>query len=227
MSILYHFSVRTLQLQVAGFCLQAYSRHRMLGYEWLQCQCIDIQINLLFFSSEPSKLGKRKECSEDLKQRMVNLALKGYCHSTVQYIDNMFKYTGSIKNEPRKPKRRILSAREERYVLDKIWKNPWLSAPKLRGIVENTTRKTICNQTIRCVLHKYDFRGRKVQQNKKDLWWVEETVKIGFELQKNIWIRIKNWKDIIWSDETKIYLFGSLGKWGCGGKLIDETIRQI
>ena len=71
---------------------------------------------------------------------MVNLALKGYClpkigqlvnktHSTVQYIVNKFKYTESIKNEPTKPKRRILSARQERYVLDKIRKNPRPSAP--------------------------------------------------------------------------------------------------
>jgi hypothetical protein len=37
-------------------------------------------------------------------------------------------------------------------------------------------------------------------------------VRIGFYLQKNIWIRIKtNWKDVILPDETKIYLFGSNG----------------
>ena len=59
---------------------------------------------------------------------------------------------------------------------------------------------------------KYDFHSRKVLQQKKDVWWVEETVKIGFDLQKNIWIRIKKfWKDVIWSDETKMYLFGSDG----------------
>jgi hypothetical protein len=38
-------------------------------------------------------------------------------------------------------------------------------------------------------------------------------VKIGFDLQKNTWIRIKKkLKDVIWSDETKMYLFGSDGK---------------
>ena len=82
--------------------------------------------------------------------------------STVQYIVNKFKYTGSIKNVPRKSKRRILNAREEMYVLNKIRKNLRLSAPKLRRIIENTTRKTMCNQTIRRVLHKYGFHGLKV-----------------------------------------------------------------
>ena len=91
-------------------------------------------------------------------------------HSTVKYIVHKFKYTESTENEPTKPKRRTLSGRQERYVLDKIRKNPRLSAPKLREIVEYTTRKTMCNQTIRRMLHKYDFHGRKVQQQKKDVW---------------------------------------------------------
>ena len=80
---------------------------------------------------------------------------------------NKFKCTGSIKKVPRKPKRRKLSAREERYVVNEIRKNPRLSAPKLGEIVENTARKTMCNQTICHVLHKYDFHGRKVQQQQQ------------------------------------------------------------
>ena len=64
---------------------------------------------------------------------MVNLALKGYSlpkigqlvnktHSTVQYIVNKFKYTESIENEPIKPKRRILSARQKGMYLIKYEK---------------------------------------------------------------------------------------------------------
>jgi Transposase. len=67
----------------------------------------------------------------------------------------------------------MLSAREERCVRtvnNKIRENPRLSAPKLRGIVENTTRKTMSCQTIRRMLHKYDFHCRKVQQQMKDVW---------------------------------------------------------
>ena len=54
--------------------------------------------------------------------------------------------------------------REEYSVLEnkgmyliKYEKNSRLSAPELQGIVENTIRKTMCNQTIRRVLHNYDF----------------------------------------------------------------------
>jgi len=35
------------------------------------------------------------------------------------------------------------------------------------------------------------FMVEKSNNNKKDIWRVEETVKIGFDLLKNIWIKIK------------------------------------
>ena len=105
---------------------------------------------------------------------MENLSLKGYMgrigqlvyktHSAVQYLVNKFKYTGSIKHVPRKQKRRILSARKERYKVNKIRNNQRLSASKLRGIVENTTRKPVCNQIIRRVIRKYGFHDRKLKK---------------------------------------------------------------
>ena len=70
----------------------------------------------------------------------------------------------------------LQNQREEYSVLEKKDKkikyeqNPRLSGPKLRGIVENTTRKTMCNQTIHRVLHKYDFHSRKVQEQRKGVW---------------------------------------------------------
>ena len=51
----------------------------------------------------------------------------------------------------------MLSTREDRYVRtlgNKKQENSRLSTPKMRGIVESTTRKTMCNQTFRRVLHK-------------------------------------------------------------------------
>ena len=79
MSILRHFSVRTLQLQAADFCLQAYSRHRTLGYGWLQCQCIDIQINLPFvFLLSTKEIGQKKK-----GVHKVGIKSKNYLKSVV------------------------------------------------------------------------------------------------------------------------------------------------
>ena len=68
-------------------------------------------------------MGNRKVLSEDLKQTVVNLTLKGNSlrkigqlinktYSTVQHIVNKFKYTESIKNE-------LQNQRDECSVLDK------------------------------------------------------------------------------------------------------------
>ena len=83
------------------------------------------------------------------------------------------------------------------------------------------------NQTIRRMLHKYDFHGRKVQQQKKDVWWVEETVKIGFDFQKKSLCKgkkkIERRNLVRWNENLSI----RLRKLGCGESLIDETIRKI
>ena len=73
----------------------------------------------IFFLLSTNQIAKIKFI-EDLTQTMVNLALKGNFLPKIELVNktfnctvyfNRFKYTGSIKNEPRKPKRRILSAR--------------------------------------------------------------------------------------------------------------------
>ena len=112
-------------------------------------------------------------------------------HIQLYSVVNKFKYTGSIKNEPSKSKRRIPSAREERYVLNKIRKYPRLSA-----YCETVTKQF--------------------------------AVKIGFDLQKNIWIRIKKiGKTQFGQMKRKIIYSAPMETRGFGGKLIDETIRKI
>ena len=70
----------------------------------------------------------------------------------------MFKCSGSIKNEPGKPKRRILSAREERYVLNKIRKSPKLSARNSEELL-----KILCvtKQFVVCFINMTFMVGKK------------------------------------------------------------------
>ena len=86
-------------------------------------------------------------------RKIGNLVNKS--HSTVQYIINTFRYNGTTQNIPRRSKDGELPEREERYVVNKIKTNLKLSVPKLRSLVDQTTRKHMCNETIRRVLHKY------------------------------------------------------------------------
>ncbi|PSN49639.1 hypothetical protein C0J52_14806 [Blattella germanica] len=88
---------------------------------------------------------------------MGNLVNKS--HSTVQYIINKFRYNGTTQGIAWRSKKRQLTEREERYVVNKIKTNPKLNVPKLKILVEQTTRKHMCNETIHRVLHKYGFHG--------------------------------------------------------------------
>lgn len=165
-------------------------------------------------------MSKRKELSEDLKNVIVNMALRGYSlrrigrevnksHSTIQYIVDKFKNQGTVSNMPRKCKQRRLNEREERFLVRQIKRNPQLSVPKLRPIVEHTFHKKMCNSTVRRVLYKYGFHGRIPRKR-------------PFVSRKNRILRLKFaklhvnkpqefWDKVIWSDETKINLFGSDG----------------
>ena len=66
-------------------------------------------------------------------------------HSTVRYIINKFRYNGTTQNISLRSKKRKLTEREERYVVNKIKTNPILRVPKLTSLVEQTARKHMCN----------------------------------------------------------------------------------
>ncbi|KAJ4445117.1 hypothetical protein ANN_06918 [Periplaneta americana] len=120
-------------------------------------------------------MGKSKELSSELKKTIVRLALKGYSlreignivnksHSTIQYVVNKFKYRGFTANQKRKPKEKILNEREKRFKIRQIKSNPRLSVPKPRSLMTKTTRKTVSVTTVRRVLYKYGFHGRRIRK---------------------------------------------------------------
>lgn len=83
-------------------------------------------------------------------------------------------------------------------------KNPFLSSKDLK----NTLQATVSSRTIRNRLIKKDLKAYSVR-------------KVPLLSKKNIVKRLsfakrhlarKNWKNVLWSDETKINLFGSDGK---------------
>lgn len=165
-------------------------------------------------------MGKCKELSSDLKDTIVNLALKGYslrkigrligkCHATVQYILNKFKYKGSVENVPRKPKQKKLSEKEERTIVRQVKFNPRISAPKLRSTLEVSTGKKVCTETVRKVLRRNGYHGRMTRKrpyvSKKN-----RVVRLQFS-KEHVNKGQAFWNNVLWSDETKINLFGSDG----------------
>ncbi|KAJ4433347.1 hypothetical protein ANN_15606 [Periplaneta americana] len=67
------------------------------------------------------------------------------------------------KGQPKK-----LSEREERFILKKIKENPRLSATKLAACVREEFSKQVGAETIRKVLGKEEFNGRKVTKRARE-----------------------------------------------------------
>ena len=113
---------------------------------------------------------KNKNLRNDMKQTIVNLALKGYSlgkissivnrpHSTVNCIVNKFRYNGSTRNLPKQPRGKKLNEREERFILTEVRINPKVSVMKIRALVENLSGKHISDQTVRRVLWQNGYWG--------------------------------------------------------------------
>lgn len=134
----------------------------------------------------------------------------GKSHATIQYIINQYKATGSCKVRPRSGRPKKLTTREESSVVAKIRKNSKISAPKLAEEVREEFSKNVNPQTIRNCLHRAGYKGRVARRKplisetnrKKRLEFAREHVNKSNEF----------WESVIFSDETKINLFGSDGR---------------
>ena len=165
-------------------------------------------------------MGKVKELSSDLKDVIINLALRGYSlrkigqtvnksHSTVQYIVNKFREEGSTQNVPRKPKERRLNKRDERFILKRVRENPRLSVPQLRPLVENVAGKMMSDQTVRRALWKHGYHGR-IPRKRPYVNKVNRRNRLSFA-KEHIHKDQEFWDSVIWSDESKINIYGSDG----------------
>lgn len=134
----------------------------------------------------------------------------GKSHATVQYIINQYQKTGSYKVRPRSGRPKKLSAREESSIVRKIKINPKLSAPKLAAEVREEFSKTVNPQTIRNCLHRVGYNGR-VMRRKPLISEKNRKKRLEFAVEHAA--KCNNyWENVIFSDETKINLFGSDGR---------------
>ncbi|KAJ4432365.1 hypothetical protein ANN_20984 [Periplaneta americana] len=180
-------------------------------------QAVNQSVNRVWFASAVSSVqngqveGTKCRAKEDdrlaLKcdslRKIGNIVNKS--HSTIQYVVNKFEYCGFTANQKRNSKEKILKEREERFIIRQIKSNPRSSVPKARYLMTKTTRKTVSETTVRRVLYKYRFHGRRIRKR-------------PFVSIKNRALRIKfakvhvNKEQEFWdSDETKNNIFGSDG----------------
>lgn len=106
------------------------------------------------------------------------------------------------------------SSRIDRAIVRKAEQDRGLSAPKIAKQVESEFSIHVTPQTIRNRLHLQGLKGRVAI---KKPWLSAKNIKKRLKWARDhITWTVDDWRKVIWSDETKIMLFGSDGitrKW--------------
>ncbi len=157
--------------------------------------------------------------SQDLRKKIIYLhkKCKGYkkiskalliSQNTVAKVVQTFKKDGTATISQRRPGRpRKLTPRQERLLMRRVEENRHASSLQLSKEVE--TGVTISHDTIRCTLQRNGMHG--CRPRKKPLLKLRHK-KTRLEFARTHADKDEDyWDSILWSDETKINVFGTDG----------------
>lgn len=161
-----------------------------------------------------------KELSGDLKKRIVALHKTGQGYkkiantlmlscNTVAKILQRFKKSGCTHNRARVGRPKKLSERAQRHIQMLSKKDRRRSAVSIAAEIEEVEGQPVSTQTIRRTLHHIGLYGCRPRK-KPLLKAVHKKARQKFAEDMST-KAMAYWKNILWSDETKINLFGSDG----------------
>ena len=105
----------------------------------------------------------------------------------------------------RSGRRRVLSPRDERTLVRKVQINPRTTAKDLVKMLEETGTK-VSISTVKRVLYRHNLKGRSARK-KPLLQNRHKKARLRFATAHGDKDRTF-WRNVLWSDETKIELFG-------------------
>ncbi len=159
--------------------------------------------------------------SQDLRKKIIYLHKKGegykkiskallISQNTVAKVVQTFKKDRTVTISQRRPGRpRKLTPRQERLLMRRVEENRHASSLQLSKEVESQTWVTISRDTIRRTLQRNGMHGCRPQ--KKPLLKPRHK-KACLEFARAHADKDEDyWDSILWSDETKINLFGNDG----------------
>lgn len=159
---------------------------------------------------------KTKEISLDLRQRIIDAHNTGEGYTKlskhfqvsrtgVRCIIRKFKESHKVQNMPGRGRKRKISKTLERKLVRDVSKGPRTTAKTLANDLA-TSGIIVSKKTITRALHRNQLRGcrpRKTPLLKKR--HLQARVKYA---QDNLEKDYSYWKRVLWSDETKLELFG-------------------
>ncbi len=162
-----------------------------------------------------------REMSQDLRKKIISLHKKGegykkiskallISQNTVAKVVQTFKKDGTATISQRRPGGpRKLTPRQERLLMRRVEENRHASSLQLSKEVESQTGVTISRDTIRCTLQRNGMHGCRP--------WKKPLLKPRHKKARLDFARAHAdkdedyWDSILWSDETKINVFGTDG----------------
>lgn len=164
------------------------------------------------------KMVKVRELSKMLRQEIVALHKKGNGYKKISKLLNVprdtigsiirkFKATGTVATQPGRGRKKKLSAATTRFLRRQVDKNPRITAKDLRHVLaEEGTDVSV--DTVRRTLHAEGFNARTPRRtpllkphHKKSRLQYAKT---------NLTKPQKFWDTVLWTDETKLELFGPM-----------------
>lgn len=161
-------------------------------------------------------MGKSKEISQDIRKRIVDVHKSGSSlgaisrclkvpRSSVQTIIRKYKHHGNVQPSYRSGRRRVLCPRDERALVRNVHINPRTKAKDLVKMLAEAG-KSVSLSTVKRVLYRHGLKGHSPRK-KPLLQKKHKKARLQFanaHRDKDL----NFWRHVLWSDETKIELFG-------------------
>jgi len=175
---------------------------------------------------------------EHIRVRIVTLKQEGLSNSdivsrtgvhrtTVERIWQRYLMTNSVQDRPRSGRPEALSPREKRKVLFELKRGNSKTATSITKKLKTDHGIVVSRRTVSNVLHSF---GYVAQEKKKKPRLTDRHKRARYQWAKkySTWT-VEEWKDVIWSDESKFNVVNSDGKeyhWTNNpSKITDQSVR--
>ena len=152
----------------------------------------------------------------------------GVTWSVISRLRDRFIQTGTVQERRRSGRPRVTSRREDRYVVNTTLRDRFLTAPRVRGMLQAATNTNVSVSTIRNRLREGNIRSRRPAVRPR-LTQAHRARRLGWARIHSRWIYAQ-WSNLIFTDESRFNLSTNDGRirvWRRRGeRYADATVRE-
>jgi transposase len=138
------------------------------------------------------------------------VAATGLSVRAIQYINKNVKQTHSFKDRPRSGRPPKLTDRNKRTIARMVKKKETSTATAISKALKSSHQITVSPDTVKRSLKSFGYACR-IKKKKPRLTEKHKKARLAFAKKYESWTS-DDWKNVIWSDESKFNLLTSDGK---------------